>query len=546
MEIVAALFADFVDTFLGIPSQLRARLGSRTVIEHALERLTRISGVDRRCLVVQPRDETVARDVVGRLNLQSSIDILPLDDGRRMLRGLLRCGRVWNLDCWRGSPMTTWYDEYVETLNVARVLNHYHCEAVLCLDGHQAAFDPALASGMIDYLRENEDKAGFVFSQAPPGLSGMILRREITREYVQHRYPVGLLMSYRPELPRIDPITKEPCYRLPSDIVQTPGRFIPDTRAGRELLAAAFEELGENCDARQLCAWARDKIVGKPGPLPLEVELEITTRDPLPDTLLRPRGARVPRRELRDLNAIDKLAAELGEYDDRLLVLGGFGDPLLHPQFPEICRRLRAAPIRGIGVVSPLVELTDANLQAMLEYGIDLLEVSIDANTAATYRAVHLSDVFENVIRNVGSILDMRRERGIPQPLVVCSLTRCAATLAELEAFFEQWSKVVGWALIRGYNEFCGMLPPDAVQSMRPLLRAPCRRLNRRMMLLADGNAVLCSQDAHGRTKYGSWIEQGIGALWRGNALQTDRDAHRRMDLSRFDLCARCGEWHRP
>ncbi|MBU0617367.1 MAG: hypothetical protein KKI02_06605, partial [Planctomycetes bacterium] len=121
MDIVAAVFADFAETFLGGPSQLLARLGSRSVLAHTLTRLRRVSGLERRCLVVQPRDEEAATAVVRELGLTDSIDVLAVDDGARPRRRLLRCGRKWNLEGWRGSPLgTTWFDEYVEPLYVGR------------------------------------------------------------------------------------------------------------------------------------------------------------------------------------------------------------------------------------------------------------------------------------------------------------------------------------------------------------------------------------------------------------------------------------------
>ena len=546
MEIVAAVFADFVDAFPGVPSTLNTRLGDRTVIEHTLVRLMRVGGLDRRCLVVRPRDEEAAREAVHKQGLRQSIDVLPIDDGRRPLRGLMRCGRVWNLDCWRGSPMTAWFDEYVEPLNVGRVLDHYRCEAVLCLDGQQPALDVAIATGMIGYQRENEDKARFTFTQAPPGLAGIILRRDVTRNYIANRYPVGLLVTYRPEFAQLDPITKEPCYRVPPEICRTAARFTADTRTSRELLAAAFQELGADCDAQRLCEWTRARQRGNAGVLPVEIELEITTADPLPDTMLRPRGDRVPRRELTNPEDVDRLLNQYASYDDRLLILGGFGDPLLHPAFPEICRRIRATNIRGLGVVTPLVELSDACLNALIDCRVDLLEVLLDANTAATYQTVNRANRFDRVLDNLERLHAARRARQIPQPLVACGITRCAATLPEIDAFFEQWSKTVGWAVIRGYNEYCGTLPTDDLPSMRPLLRIPCRRLERRLMLLADGNAVTCSQDYAGETSIGSWREQSLESLWTGAALRGLRMAHENQTFPADGFCARCGEWFRP
>ena len=139
-----------------------------------------------------------------------------------------------------------------------------------------------------------------------------------------------------------------------------------------------------------------------------------------------------------------------------------------------------------------------------------------------------------------------RRARQNPHPVVACSLTRCAATLAELEAFFEQWLKATGWAIIHGYNDYAGLLPADSVLTMRPPLRGPCRRLGTRMMLLADGRAVLCSQDVKGEASLGSWISERLADLWRGDAVRTAREAHSRLMLDNHPLCSRCGEWFRP
>lgn len=546
MKIVAAVFADFSETFVGGESQLMTRIGSRSVVEHTLRRLLLVEGLERRCLFVRPRDEHAARGVVARLGVDSEIDVLTLDDGARPRRQLFRCGRKWNLECWRGSPLgTTWFDEYVEPMAVGRVLDHYQCEGVLCLDGHQPVLDAGIATAMLAHQRENDAEARLVFTQAPPGLAGIILRREVTRELLEHQYPVGLLLSYRPETPQTDPITKATCLRIPAEVAQTTGRLTADTRRSRELLGQAWADLGEDCNADALCNWLRADGRDQAGDLPAEVELELTTDDPLPETTLRPRGRRVPRRQLDHLGAVDKIAQQLAAYDDRRLVLGGHGDPLLHPDFPDICRRVRAAGVGGLGVETTLVELSDAALGALTGC-VDLVEVRLDANSAATYREVHNADAFERVLGNIERIQAARRAQQNPRPLVVCSLTRCAATLGELEAFFDRWVRTTGWAVIRGYNEYCGRLPPDSVLGTTPPVRGPCRRLSTRMMLLSDGRAVLCSQDVEGKTVLGSWQSEALGDLWCGAVLRRARQARGRLALDDYPMCARCGEWSRP
>ena len=77
--------------------------------------------------------------------------------------------------------------------------------------------------------------------------------------------------------------------------------------------------------------------------IPREVEIELTTDDPYPNSCLRPRGSRVERRGPIDIELVRRVAEELAAYDDSLIVLGGFGDPLRHPEFPSALRAIRAA-----------------------------------------------------------------------------------------------------------------------------------------------------------------------------------------------------------
>ena len=506
----------------------------------------RVEGLDGRCLLVRPRDKEAAERVVRDLALAEEIDVLPLDDGRRPRRGLLRAARKWNLDSWRGTPLgSTYFDEFVEAIGVARVLEHYGCEGVLCLDGHMPVLDPHIATAMLAQQRECDAEAKMMFTQAPPGLAGIILRRELTRELLEQNVPLGLLLSYRPEIPRGDPINQPVCTSVDAGISHTAARLTADTRHSRELLSAALAELGNDVDAGELCAWLRQPQRDQIGPLPLEVELELTTDDPLPETSLRPRGERVPERQLTDLDTVDRIAAELAEYDDRRIVLGGHGDPLAHPQFAGVCGRIRAAGVCALGVVTPLVDLSDENLAALLDQDVDIVQVRLDANTAETYRRLHGADHFARVVANVERIEKLRQERTSPEPLVACSLTRCAATIDELEPFYDHWIQTTGWAVIEGYNDYCGLLPEDSLLATVPPTREPCRRLNSRMLLLADGAAASCSQDYRGEQVLGRWLSEPLADIWRGEALAAVRRAHAELNVAELPICPGCREWFR-
>src|SRR5262245_49674357 len=97
MRIVAAVFADFAETFLGAASRLLDPLGGLPVIARSLSRLAQVEGAAARCLFVRARDESVGRIVVSDAGLTARVDLLAQDDIVRRRRQLFRSARKWNL-----------------------------------------------------------------------------------------------------------------------------------------------------------------------------------------------------------------------------------------------------------------------------------------------------------------------------------------------------------------------------------------------------------------------------------------------------------------
>ncbi|TWT40392.1 Radical SAM superfamily protein [Phycisphaerae bacterium RAS1] len=545
MKIVVAVLADFVASFLGHASRLASELAGRSVIEHTLRRALRVEGATGVALIVTPRDRAAAEAALRASGLESRVQLADIDDGRRPRRGLLRSARKWNLSSWRGGPLgATWFDEFAEPAIAARVLDHFRCEGALLLDGHQAAFDPLLASRMIAHQHEHDAEAPFVFTQAPPGLAGVLLRRGVVRDLLTSDIPLGLLLSYRPEISGGDLITRPACMQIEARVAECSARLTADTRRGLELLERALTELGLDADAVALCAWSSRAGNDRAGPLPIEVEIELTTDDPLPETTLLPRGARVSRRMMDDLSIIDTAARELAQYDDRLIFLAGCGDPMLHPRFADVCRRIRAAGVCGLGVETALLDAPAESVEALFESKVDVLQVRLDAASRETYRRVHGVDRFDQVIRNLELVEEQRRLRSSPQPLIVPSFTRHAATLAELEAFVDRWIHLCGSAVVRGYDTFNGRLPPDTLLPVVPPVRGPCRRLDGRLAIFANADIPLCSRHIAGEVCLGSAVD-GLRGVWGGARLSEARRVWS-GEFTGFPVCRDCREWFRP
>jgi hypothetical protein len=357
-----------------------------------------------------------------------------------------------------------------------------------------------------------------------------------------------LALTYRPEFPGPDPVIHATCHQIDPLLTQTRGRFVADTRRSLERLQAAFRELGPDADADELCRREHAQE-WRLSAAPREIELEITTHSGLPRSRLRPAPS-----EERQLAMDDALRARLIEfaaYDDALVTLIGPGDPLLHPALGSILGVLRDAGVYGIAIETPLTELSDPVFEALFAQRVDVLEVRIDAFSAATYQTLHGDDCYAAVLENLQRLENERRTSKRAAPLLVPSLTKCGGNLDGMEPFFDHWIQQVGSAVIRGYNDYAGELPADRVLHSAAPVRGRCRRLWSRMTLLADGRVAQCGQDFNGVHPLGDWRHAPLGEIWRSDNLGQVRAAHeaaeaQKSPLSLPVLCSACQEWHRP
>jgi hypothetical protein len=180
MNIATLIFADFEETFWGRPSRLLETLRGDKVLAHTLRRAARVAS-EPPVLVVSPRDAFAARTAVEHCGVQARV--LVDDITARHRREMTRAARKWNPAGWRGGlANATWFDEFVEPSAVLRALDALQADAALCLEGHQAAFDVALAKEMIAQMREGDGAIRYVFTAAPPGLAGLVLHRASLQE----------------------------------------------------------------------------------------------------------------------------------------------------------------------------------------------------------------------------------------------------------------------------------------------------------------------------------------------------------------------------
>ncbi len=539
MKFIAAVIADLRQSPLGTRSRLAEPIAGVPVLRRCLSRVKAARRIDEVYVVASPEDAQGVQALVEGLGVQ--LETAQLQAGP--FQELVRAGRWWGLDGWRGGVGSlSVFDEDMNLPVLAALAQKHEADAVVCVPGAAALVDGRLIDAMVEHYEKLGHEMNLTFAQAPPGLAPIILGRSLIAEIAPANEPVGLLLAYNPDRPVADLTGKDACYRAPAAVIEAGGRLLCDTSRGVErvgaLIAAGADEWNAERIGRYLCEQAASEVL----PFPAEIEIELTTdASSSGDSIARPSGDAVGRRGPIKLEVIRSIVDAIGDRDDVRVVLGGFGDPLMHPSFSEVCRMLRPRAAALAVRTFARVESTDAE-DALFETPVDVIELPLDATTQQTYQVMHGVDKFADVMARLEQWLERRIRANKARPLVVPSFSKCDANVHEMEEFFDKWQRRLGMSLITGHSDYAGQRPARAVTRTTPPARGICRQTLSRMMILADGSVTTCDQDYRGLQITGRLPEMNLSDAWRSTKIECVRA----QKIEGLPLCGACSEWHRP
>ncbi|MCC6422227.1 MAG: SPASM domain-containing protein [Phycisphaerales bacterium] len=451
--------------------------------------------------------------------------------------------RRWT-DGWRGGLAGACdFDLGFHAPWVDEVISQMGSDAVVLVHPAAALADPVLLDGLIEHAKSHP-AVELCFSQAAPGLSGVLLKPTLVQKLAAAGVHPGRLLHYQPDHPIRDQIAGEECAPVPMRVARTIHQFKLDSDRQIGLVTAAMNSLNGqliSTEAEQLVQ--RMESTSRVDALPHEVVVELTCRRAT-RAIYRPTTHLPIDRPDMSLAMAERIFTQLSAADDMRLTLGGTGDPLLSDEALNIIHAASKAGIDAIHVETDLVGLDASRVRVLGNAPIDVLSIHIPAITPSTYAAIMGIDALGQVIDNIKTLLESRQQHGRGVPLVVPTFIKCQRNLAEMESWYDQWLRAVGSAVIAGPDDFAGQIPNLAVAEMAPPKRQPCTRLNQRLTILSDGTAVACEIDVMATAAVGHIEKDSIAQLWKNlNPLRAD---HQCGQWNRHSLCANCNQWHRP
>lgn len=237
-----------------------------------------------------------------------------------------------------------------------------------------------------------------------------------------------------------------------------------------------------------------------------------------------------------------KIAEEVSLYKGVLFRFVCDGEPTMHPRFLDMIKFAKAKGISPVNFITNGTLLNEEMAKEVLAAGTDIVEISLDAFTKATYEKIRKKSDFGLVISNVHRFIEMRN-RLQSRTKIFVSIIDQKESEAELEQFIDYWRTRVDKVLTRPYTSIGGLVDEKKLKISCDGDRWPCPQLWRRFFINVDGFAEFCVEDWNGETIIGDVNRKSIKDVWSSPEYNKVRQSHLLRNFHDVAYCSRCKDW---
>ncbi len=440
---------------------LEAGFGAGNVLAATVARVRGVAGVQG--TVVLSDDAAWARGVLERGGCGAGDERVEVVQARGVLHhvdpAVVRASRAFGADSWRGgvAGLTT-FDECFAGSALVELCEAEHADAVLLVDGSWSLVDPTLCAAQVSRYREDPASHRLTFSQAGPGLGGLVIDRVMCEQLRDTRATAGIhatvggLLSYVPVAPMADPIARSMCVNVPVGVRDLLWRACMDTPARAAawsgVLAAAGLDV-RTVTAEQAAAALAAAASGGPG-----AEHEAVLR---------------PVRVVADLRGSAGADAFAGVLEAARAGVSAAAVVTVTLRCDErtdagVLREAAAAAREAGAVVHVRSSLFGGIAEAVMlgEIKPEVISADVHGTSEPVFAAVLASLGIDEVggrwrasRAGLEQLTAMVLERGTEPglPLIVPRLAKCDVTLQQVEDFYDNSILRYGWAVIDGPAE---------------------------------------------------------------------------------------------
>lgn len=118
-------------------------------------------------------------------------------------------------------------------------------------------------------------------------------------------------------------------------------------------------------------------------------------------------------------------------YGTKVISLTGLGEPFTNPDLVQIVHYAKNKGL-NIGMVTNLTLANEDILKGLIEAELDWLSVSVDGATKETFESIRIGAIFEEVIENIKSVVNLRKRMNAKKPKIFFSSVICEQNIHEI------------------------------------------------------------------------------------------------------------------
>lgn len=268
---------------------------------------------------------------------------------------------------------------------------------------------------------------------------------------------------------------------------------------------------------------------------PIEITVELTNWCNL-DCVFCPHSKMKREQGFMDIHLFKKIINEASGFVESI-DLDIMGESALHPQIFEMIQYCKNSGLR-VALNSNMTKVNLKTAKALINSGLDILVMSIDAAHKETYESIRKGACYEETKRNIENLLrlDAKHLYKVVQ-MVYCSINK-----DETKEFVRNWrNKGADFIRVQPYQNIEKQnITLNALPSYHRISRKPCVQPWRKIAICWDGTAVLCCNDYDKFQIIGDINKQSIFDIWNGKCMREFRKKLISQNWEGIDFCKNC------
>lgn len=270
---------------------------------------------------------------------------------------------------------------------------------------------------------------------------------------------------------------------------------------------------------------------------PLHVDIELASicnlRCPMCYTIT-PEFKKKVNAKLMDMDLFKKVVDECAEGGVYSIRLSFRGESFLHKDIVECTRYAKQKGIKEISTLTNGIKLDEEMFVEMMEAGIDWITISFDG-LGETYEDIRRPANYERAVEKIANYAKIKKERGVVKPVIKIQ-SILPAIEEDPKAFYDVFAPITDMVSANPLIDF-----HQSKKDMPKIENFSCPQIYQRLVVGADGQCMMCSNDEENKVVVGNANTQSLHEIWHGEMMQKVRDSHKQcMGAYQISPCADC------